>query len=62
MTPLGAILRRLADALLRVTEEPTRPKEVDAALEQEYDLEAYDAGGGGIAPPDAPHIDDDGTI
>lgn len=64
MNPLGAVLRKLAEALLRVTEEPQRPpKEVEEALSHDYgDVAEWKQRGGGIAPPDAPHIDDDGAI
>lgn len=63
MTPLSVILRRLADALLRVTEEPQKALPPDAGRELEmWDAETvarYHAEGGGVAPPDAPHIDFD---
>lgn len=64
MTPLSVILRRLADALLRVTEEPARPpRDVEDALGRDYgDVEEWRKRGGGMAGPDAPHIDEDGTI
>lgn len=60
-TPLWQVLKRLADALLRVTEEPQRPKQVDEALSHDYgDVAEWRNRGGGTAPPDAPHIDEGG--
>jgi hypothetical protein len=57
---LADALQKLAAAWLRIRDRP--PKEVEQALSQEYDLDEYHRTGGGVAPPDAPHIDDDGRI
>ena len=64
MSPLAEALRRLANALLRIqSEPPPRPDVVDDALSRDYgDVEEWKQRGGGAAPPDAPHIDDDGQI
>lgn len=56
--PWWNIVARVLEAL----QTPVQPKEVDAALSESYDLEAYHKNHGGEAPPDAPHIDDDGTL
>ena len=58
MTRLGEALKRLVDALMG---RPQQPKEVRDALEEDYgDVEEWRERGGGIAPPDAPHIDEGG--
>ena len=54
--PLWMILALLAAGYRRVT----RPKVVEDALEQEYDLDEYERQGGGVASPDAPRIDEGG--
>jgi hypothetical protein len=55
-------LARILDALLR-SKPPERPRVVENELAKDYgDVAAWRARAGGIAPPDAPHIEDDGTI
>ena len=57
---LTEALRRMVDALMG---RPQLPKEIEHALEQDYgDFEEWRRRGGGIAPPDAPHIDEGDTI
>lgn len=50
------LLARVANAL----QEKVSPKEVDKALAEEWDLEEWARHHGGVAPPDAPHIDEGG--
>ena len=62
MTRLGEALKRLAESLLRIREQ--RPREIEDAIARDgmtpEQLEAYHRAGGGIAPPDAPKIDEGG--
>lgn len=62
MTRLGEALKRLVDALMRV--EDRKPKVVEDAIERDgltpEELEEWRRRGGGVAPPDAPHIDEGG--
>lgn len=60
--PWTKIASAIAAALGRTQEPPAPPREVRDALGHEYDPEAYRQAGGGVAPPDAPRIDDDRTI
>jgi hypothetical protein len=51
------LFAKLLAAAKRGAEKPVRPKEVDDALAHDYgDVEEWRKRGGGIAPPDAPHI------
>lgn len=58
--------RRLVDAVLGVFARDPTPREVQAALDQAarepFDRAEYEREGSGTAPPDAPHIPDDGRI
>lgn len=54
--------RAILDAILG-SKPPERPRVVEDELSKDYgDVEGWRARGGGVAPPDAPHIEDDGTI
>lgn len=65
MTRLGEALKRLADALLRIRARP--PREVEEAIARDglppEEIAAYherQRRGETDAPPDAPHIPEDG--
>lgn len=60
---LDRILDALTTALSKAPDaDAALPPDAQRALEQQYDLDQYRRDGGGVAPPDAPHIEDDGTI
>lgn len=62
MSPHPSFWTTILRALLR-SKPPERPRVVEDALAKDYgDVEDWRARGGGVAPPDAPHIDDDGAI
>ena len=58
-SPLTAALKVLWQRLTQPA-EPIRPREVDRALEDVWDLEEYKRQGEGRAGPDAPRIDPGG--
>ena len=59
MNPLAAVLVKLAQAWDRIRDRP--PKVVEDELAKDYgDVAEWRERGGGIAPPDAPRIDEGG--
>jgi hypothetical protein len=62
MSRWADFIARLLGATERGLAKPVRPRDVEAALEQHYDLDEYRRNHGGEAPSDAPHIPDDGTL
>jgi hypothetical protein len=62
VTRLGEALKRLADALLRIRDRPALPPDAERELAMwtAEDIARYKAEHGGIAPPDAPTIDEGG--
>lgn len=66
MSRWADLFAKLLAAAQQGASKPVRPREVDDAITRDglspEEMEAYHRTHGGEAPPDAPHIPDDGTL